>query len=307
VRGSRTFNVVLLLALLAFPGARAAHAGDQAQPAPTVRFGVMVEQPASPDRILRMFNGLVSLLRARLAPAGIRVADIVIAADVEDLSQRLRDGEVDFVIETVFSSQLLRERSRCLEPSLALVRDERREYRSIFFTRRDSQIRRLEDLRGRILVLEALRSTSAFALPVATLERLGIDVVAAAGGGGDRDVRYVLAGGEINQAVWVVHGRGDAGAFNEGDWDALPTRIRDQLRVFHRSLPILRGLLSFRVGYDSALREQVEEQLLALHRDPSGGDALAGARITRFERLSETDRTQIRDWEGVLRSVASVP
>lgn len=267
----------------------------------------MVEQPASPDRILRMFNGLVSLLRARLAPAGIRVADIVIAADVEDLSQRLRDGEVDFVIETVFSSQLLRERSRCLEPSLALVRNERREYRSIFFTRRDSQIRRLEDLRGRTLVLEALRSTSAFALPVATLERLGIDVVAAAAGGDDRDVRYLLAGGEINQAVWVVHGRGDAGAFNEGDWDALPTRIRDQLRVFHRSLPILRGLLSFRVGYDSALREQVEEQLLALHQDPSGGDALAGARITRFERLTETDRTRIRDWEGVLRSVASVP
>jgi phosphonate transport system substrate-binding protein len=268
----------------------------------------MAEEPAEPDTIIRMFGGLVSLLRERLSPEGIRVDDIAITADVEDLSRRLREGEVDLVVETVFASQLLKERSGCLEPRLVLVRDGQREYRSVFFTRRDSPIQRLADLRGGTLVLEAPRSTSAFALPVAALGRVGIATVSdTSASAGSRDVRYVLAGGEINQAVWVAHGRGDAGAFNEGDWDALPSGIRDQLRIFHRTSTILRGLLSFRTGTDPRLRERTEELLLSLHDDPGGGDALDRARITRFERLTEGDRSELRAWEETLRTVAFSP
>ena len=33
----------------------------------------------------------------------------------------------------------------------------------------------------------------------------------------------------------MLHGKGDAGAFNEGDWQALPEKVRAQLRVFARS------------------------------------------------------------------------
>ncbi len=72
-------------------------------------------------------------------------------------------------------------------------------------------------------MLQALRSTSAFALPKAELARVGITVVPADDPrAGRANVRYVLAGAEINQAIWVLHGKGDAGAFNEGDWAALP-------------------------------------------------------------------------------------
>ena len=49
-------------------------------------------------------------------------------------------------------------------------------------------------------------------------------------------MRYVLALSEINQAIWVLHDKGDAGAFNEGDWAALPDKIRSQLRAAFESL-----------------------------------------------------------------------
>ena len=108
-------------------------------------------------------------------------------------------------------------------------------------------------------MLQALRSTSAFALPKAELERAGIPLVPADDPrAGRADARYVLALAEINQAVWVLHGKGDAGAFNEGDWAALPEKVRSQLRIFHETRPILRGLLSFRTGLDPAVRRSVE-------------------------------------------------
>jgi phosphonate transport system substrate-binding protein len=279
-----------------------------AQQAPSFRLGVMVEEPADPVRIIGFYSDLLSQLRARLVPAGIQVPDVVIAKDHDELSRLLREGEVDFVIETVFASQLLRERSGNLEPALALVRDGQREYQSVFFTREDSDIERLEDLRGRTLVLEAPRSTSAFALPQAELARNGIEIADAdVTGPGDRVARYVLAGAELNQAVWVVHGRGDAAAFSDGDWEALPAGVRDQLRIFHRTRKILRGLLSIRGDLEPRLRERCEALLLTLHEDPAGQAAMSRARITRFERLTQRDRSELDDWEAALRSVTFVP
>jgi phosphonate transport system substrate-binding protein len=269
----------------------------------------MAEQPADPGRIIELYSDLVSQLRSGLASDAILVPEIVIAKDLEDLSRRLSDGEVDLVIETVFASLLLRDGSGGrLEPGLALVRDGRREYQSVFVTRRDSPIASLDDLRGRTLVLEAPRSTSAFALPRAELARSGIQLVSDDDAEGDpRRVRYVLAGAELNQAVWVVHGRGDAAAFSDADWEALPLRLREQLRIFHRTQKILRGLLSIRSSLSPDVREAGVELLLRLHETPAAAEAMRRARITRFERLTQSDRDSLARWERALRSAAPPP
>jgi phosphonate transport system substrate-binding protein len=272
---------------------------------PVVRLGVIAEEQNEPGRMLRVYGDMVALLRQRLAPGGVDVGDVVIARDLDDLSQRLVRGEADFVIETAFPTLVLQARSRCLEPSLVVLRRGLREYRCVFFTRAESPLRVLADLRGRTLVLQALRSTSAFALPKAELEAKGIPVVPADDTRAGRDnVRYVLAGAEINQAVWVLRGKGDAGAFNDGDWAALPEKIRSQLRVFHQGQPMVRGLLSFRTGLAAGTRRRVEETLLKLHEDEAGRAALAvAAGVTRLERLTAEDRAGLRRWAPVLRSI----
>ena len=150
--------LLLLAALLAPPASRSA-------PPAVVHFGVIAEEPNEPDRMFTVYSPFIAELRERLAPAGIGVGELVIARDLDDLSQRLVRGQVDFVLESVFPMLTLRERSRSLEPSLLVVRRGEREYRSVFFTRQESAIRKLEDLRGHTLVLQAMRSTSAFALP----------------------------------------------------------------------------------------------------------------------------------------------
>lgn len=275
-----------------------------AQGAPTsLRLGVIAEEANEPDRMLQVYGDMLARLRERLAPSGVEVGDLVIARDLDDLSQRLARGEVEFAIETAFPTLVLQERSRCLDPALVVVRRGLREYRSVFFTRKEGPIRDLAGLRGRTLVLQALRSTSAFALPKAELERAGLSVVAADDPrAGRANVRYVLALAEINQAVWVLHGKGDAGAFNEGDWSALPEKIRSQLRVFHETPPIVRGILSFRTGLAPRVRRLAEEAFQGLDDDEPGRAALAQATgITRFEPLTTSDRRGLRGWAPVLR------
>jgi phosphonate transport system substrate-binding protein len=268
-----------------------------------LRLGVIAEEQNEPDRMLKAYGEMVARLRERLAPAKVSVGDLVIARDLDDLSQRLARGDVDMVVETVFPTLVLQARSRSLDPALVVVRRGQRAYRSVFFTRREAPYRSLGDLRGRTLVLQALRSTSAFALPRAELARADITLVPSDDPRASREnVRYVLAGAEINQAIWVLQGKGDAGAFNEGDWAALPEKVRSQLRVFHETRPILRGLLSFRVGLGARARKATEDVLLALDGDEAGKAALARASgVTRFERLSAADRRELGGWAPILR------
>jgi len=293
-------RVVSALCALALAGpARAAAPGAKAV---TVRFGVIAEEPNEPDRMFTVYGPFVGRLRERLAPAGIGVGELVIASDLDDLSKRLVRKEVDFVLESVFPMLALRERSRSLEPVLLVVRRGQRAYRSVFFTRQESPIQKLADLRGRTLVLQALRSTSAFALPRAELARAGIPLVAADEAGVDSgSVRYVLALAEVNQAVWVLHGKGDAGAFNEGDWAALPEKIRARLRIFERSRPIERGLIAFRGSLEAPTRRKLEEVMLGLHQDEAGRAALTRASgVTRFERLTQVEKQAVLAWAPVL-------
>jgi phosphonate transport system substrate-binding protein len=300
---ARVARAVAALALLAlafgWPAARGAAAPGRAL---SVRFGVIAEEPNEPDRMFNVFSLLLAELRQRLEPLGIGVGDLVIARDLDDLAQRIARSEVDFVLESVFPTLALRERSRGLEPALLVVRSGRREYRSVFFTRQESPIRKLADLRGRTLVLQAIRSTSAFALPRAELRRAGLRLVPADDAAADAAaVRYVLALAEVNQAVWVLHDKGDAGAFNEGDWEALPEKIRSRLRIFERSRPIQRGLIAFRAGLAPAARRALEQVLLGLHQDDTGRAALTrAAGITRFERLTRPERQAVLDWAPVL-------
>ena len=258
--------------------------------------------------MLRVYADLLTELRTALDRRGIDVAPLVIAQDFSDLSNRLTRREVDMVIETLFVTLDLQTESLIsIQPSLAIVRRGQREYRSVFFTRKDSKIRRLEDLRGKVLVLQADRSTTAFAVPRAELARFGIPTTLLGIPGAPRGgVHFAFAGAELNQAIWVLKGRGDAGAFNEGDWDRMPRKIRDGLTIFHETKPLLRGLVSFRPEMDTRVREAVEDALLAMHETPSGRAALSrAAGISRFERLTPWDLAGVNEWRRALKGVVA--
>ncbi|MBK5257297.1 MAG: phosphate/phosphite/phosphonate ABC transporter substrate-binding protein [Vicinamibacteria bacterium] len=272
-----------------------------------LRFGVITEQANEPDRVLRVYADFLHQLRGRLAPMAIEVAPLVIAKDLTDLSQRLLRGEVDLVAETVFATLDLQVESQgAVAPRLAIVRNDRRQYHTVFFTNRNTNIRTLEDLRGRTLVLQAQRSTSAFAVPKAELARSGISLFPAGQPAAPRgSTYYVFAGAELNQAIWVLKGRGDAGAFNDGDWDRVPSKIREGLVIFHETEPLLRGLLSFRTRLDPEIRAACEEALLNMHKDTAGRAALlAASGITRFERLTTKDLAGLGEWRQALRNAS---
>ncbi|HMQ13557.1 MAG TPA: phosphate/phosphite/phosphonate ABC transporter substrate-binding protein [Candidatus Competibacter phosphatis] len=267
--------------------------------------GIVNERANEPDFALAQYSKLRGYLNQHLQTVGIQVAPLVITRDIPEMADRLKAEEVDAVIEGVFLTLELEERGGHLQPALLAWRKGQREYHSVFFSRKDGPIAALADLLGHILVFEAPRSTSAYAAPKIFLKQKGFTLVPADQNIIPNDaIRYVFAGAEINQAYWVLYGKGDAGAFNDGDWERLPPPLREQLRIIAQTPPLLRWLFSFRQGVSPEIRKAVETVLLNMHEDPAGREALlAASNIKQFERLTVQDQDRLAAWRKALAPI----
>lgn len=272
------------------------------------RLGVVNERMDRPDHAVAMYGPLNDLLRNRLHDAGIRTADLTIARDLDEMTDLVDAGRIDALIEGVMPSLLIAKRTGRLEPELLAWRKGQRQYHSVFFVPKDSRIQSLSDLRGKTLVFEAPRSTSAYFVPRAVLQDAGLLLESAASAEEVAEpkrepasVRYVFAGSELNQAYWVDRGRADAGAFNDGDWNRLPAALQAKLRIIHRSRPLVRWLVSFDQSFSESRRQAVIAALTRMHQEDAGRAAIAqAARIAKFEPLTNTDRDSLAYWQRVL-------
>lgn len=290
----RAFLKTLLLALLL---------SSSLALATELRFGVVSERINQPDFVISQYQRMVELLRMRLLADGIHVSDLVVAKDLPDMAAKIRRREVDVVLDSLFPLLWLEQQGVMLEPALAGWRKGRRESRSVFFVTQLSPIRGLADLGGKTVALETPRSTTAYALPMSVMRDAGFKVVPRDEmRGSAREVGFVLAGDEVNEAYWVAHNKVDAGAFNSEDWDGLPENLRRQLKIIHTTEPILRWLVSYRARLPLDIRERVNAELLALETTTEGQRALAAMRQTlRYDVLGEKDWETIRRWREIGR------
>ncbi|HET7842672.1 MAG TPA: phosphate/phosphite/phosphonate ABC transporter substrate-binding protein [Xanthomonadales bacterium] len=245
----------------------------------------------NPKADYQKLKALLDYVVPRMTGVGIRRGRVLMARDNQQMISYLRRGKVDWVTETAGSSMAYQDRADA-QLLLSSERDGRHDYQTVFFARRDSGIKRLEDLRGRSLALQNTASTSAYFLPASELLDAGVPLVILAGPN-DRpsaDVAgFVLARSEYNMSAWVGKGLVDAGAFNDQDWRRLEesgSALGKELVVFHRTRHVPRALELVRAGLDPAVRERLAEVLLAAPNDPDAQEPLQRYwRTTGFARL----------------------
>jgi phosphonate transport system substrate-binding protein len=260
-----------------------------AQGQTTLVLGRVSDDPkAHYERLKPLLDYAVS----KMGDVGIREGRVLMARDAQQMVSYLRQGKVDWITETSGAALGFEERAGA-EIFLRSRRGGLFDYRAVFFTRRDSGIATLADLRGRAIGLQHSMSTSAYLVPAAILLESGLPL-AIQSSPMERPpadfVGYVFARSEGNLVTWVQKGLVDAAAFSNQDWDELnvdePTLAAD-LRVFHESREFPRALELVRAGLDARIRQRLREVLLAAHEDPAAREALLA--YSRTERFDEVD------------------
>lgn len=293
--------------LLALLLAACGHASPQGSaPQSVLVIGRVSDDPRTHYERLRP---LLDYVVPRMADLGIREGKVLMARDAQQMVSYLRQGKVDWITETSGAALGFVERAQ----ARILLRSRRGglyDYHSVFFTRSDSGIHALADLRGRALGLQHPMSTTAYLVPAAILLEQGLPLVIQASPlerPPPEFVGYAFARSESNLVTWVQKGLVDAAAFSNQDWTELvresPQAVED-LRIFHESRDFPRALELVRAGLDPRIEARLKELLLGAHADEQARAALrAYSRTERFDEIDAATWAVLDELRGGVRRV----
>ena len=280
------------------------------QPALAADDGVLVLGRISddPKAHYEQLKPLLDYVVPRMADVGIHEGRILMARDSQQMASYLRRGRVDWVTETAGTGTLLRQLAGA-EPLLLTERNGTSHYHSVFFARRDSGIRNLDDLRGRCIAFQRPSSTSAYFVPAGELlERdIELEILLSPTDVIDSDaLGYLFARSELNISTWVHKGLVDAGVMSNLDWDnprRMPAAFRDDFVVIGRTQDYPRAVEMVRRGLDPRIRARLHEVLIEAASDPVAREAmLQFFGTTRFLPLdSASEHALDRIESGVAR------
>ncbi|GBC63070.1 metal-binding protein [Desulfonema ishimotonii] len=219
-----------------------------------------------PSRLIQRFTPLVGYLSTR----GVAVDKVVIARSLEEMAEKFRSGEADFVFESVYGALKLMDETGAV-PVLIREKSGVKMYNSVIFVKKDSPVQALKDLNGKVIAFEDPASTSSFMLPRAILENAGLKL---------RESRKPVPGfvacyfskNDDNTIAQVRLGRKvDAGGIKKSEVENKP-----EFRLLSpESAYVPRHVLVVRKGLPS---DELRNVLLGMKDDPDAQDVLKSIR-----------------------------
>jgi len=264
---------------------------------------------SNPKKQYRYLKPMVDYMVTQMADLGIKKSRVLVAKDAQQMVGYLRQNKVDWVTETTIHALIFQQQAN----AQLLLRKWKKgvaEYHTVFFTRKDSGISRLQDLVGKVLAFEDPGSTTGYFIPAMTLLEAGFELEKLpsprASPSADK-IGYVFSRQEINLSAWVHKGLVDAGAYNNLDWqqqEATPRAFRKDMQLFYETENYPRAIELVRANLDPALIERLKMTLLNAHLDPKAAEVLkAYQKTARFDELSDDVLATLKRARHILQRV----
>ncbi|WP_174147238.1 phosphate/phosphite/phosphonate ABC transporter substrate-binding protein [Leisingera sp. ANG59] len=254
----------------------------------------------------RTFLPFAEFLAAQLQDEGITAGEVRIARNIGHMAELLSKGEVDVFVDSPLVS--LAVRARC--GSRMVARRWKKgvaEYHSVVFVRRDSGIRSLEDLKGKVIAFEEAFSSSGYILPRHTLAAEGVQFSALSGPRAARPgaaAGYVFSGDDENTIEWVLRGVVDAGAMS---LNGLRKRAGDDfasLEILYKTESIPRHVVSVSPATPAGLSDALLAALASMHLSDEGRRVLHGfEKTTKFDAIPERTREMLDEFEEPVTAI----
>lgn len=165
-------------------------------------------------------------------------------------------------------------------------------YRGHIFVRRDSGIRRAEDLRGKRMAFVDRATTAGYVFPLAWLRKQGVPRAEGF------FAEYYFTGSHDAAINAVLAGEADVGVAKHSVYDRVRVGnpgLDEKLLILANSPPVPSNGLCVRSDLDPELQRRLRELLLGLHQDPEGGKVLQQVGALRYIETSAEDYGPVLD------------
>jgi phosphonate transport system substrate-binding protein len=221
------------------------------------------------------------------SPAGVE-GRVVVASTALQLVNLLDKKKVDFYMESPYPTYLINRQGAAVI-ILRRWKGGMAEYRSLIFTKRDSGITRIDDLRGKMIAFEDPGSTSGYFLPKVLLLKKGFKVTEKPGLDAKvapREIGYVFEMADRTIMDLVLAKQVAAGAVSNDDYRTLDEKTKAGIGILAQSETLPRHLVSTRKNLDPAVKNRLTTILLSMNQDEEGRRILQQTdNTTKFDRL----------------------
>ena len=239
-----------------------------------------------PAKKIGRFQPFVDHLAIQLSDVGIGVGEVEIAPDMETMADWLTSGKVDVYFDSPYPAMIVNNLSEA-QPILRRWKNGVEEYHTVIFTRSDSGIETLEDLKGQMIAFEEPSSTSGYMLPLSYLIEAGLQPVEkpiVEASVNPDNVGYVFSYEDENTIQWALTGRVAAAAVGAPDFLEIPAETRQQLTLLAETEPLPRNVVMLSPTLTPEEMASVKAALLAMHESEEGQAVLAA-----FEGTTQFD------------------
>lgn len=197
---------------------------------------------------------------------------------VSDYERDVHRGVYDFIYVNPYVMPNIEE-----QPGyVPLIRD-RKPLRGILVVRKDSPVRKVEELHGKTLAVPSMSALGASLLLRAELDRQY-----------KVKTQVVLAKTHSSVFLHVVNGFADAGGSVQKALSEQDQRVRDALRVLYQTSEVPSHPLAAHQRVPAALREQVRKAFLDLSATPQGRELLGKIPMQEAVAASSEDYRPLR-------------
>ena len=264
--------------------------GDSGKAVKMLRVGFVPAEDA--QQVMQNAQPIVEILRKRL---GMEIEPFV-ATDYTGVVEALRVNKLDIAFLTPASYVLAKNEANVR----VILKSERKGipfYYSAIIVRADSDIKSIEDLRGKTFAFGDSLSTTGNIFPRKMFKQHGIDPV--------RDFKHILfSGGHDATVLAVLNGKVDAGATYANSPDGQDTAWMrylknseevKKIRAIAFSEPIPADNLVISASLDGALAKKIEATFVELSREPEGRKMLRELyQIDGFVPATDKDYDSVR-------------
>jgi ABC-type phosphate/phosphonate transport system substrate-binding protein len=237
------------------------------------------------------FQDFVRYVAEKLSATPDFDGKIMIAPSAFQLARLIEQKKVDFYMESPYPTFLINDIHGVAKLLLRRWKSGMAEYRSLIFAKNNGEVRRLEDLRGKVLVFEDPGSTSGHFLAKSFLLKKGFkfaDKSRFDPHGSPTEVGYVFANSQEKLVDMVLAKQGAAGAFSDDDFARLDDKKKSAITILAETERVPRHFFSVRNDFAPSLVDRLEKILLSMHENEQGRRILKNTDdTTKFDLLPD--------------------
>ena len=265
-----------------------ATAGQATDPVKVKSLTLGLVSGTSQKEIEAHFQNFIRYVAGKLGSNRETEGKVVIVPTPLQMAKFLEEKKIDFYMESPYPTYLINKQGAAIL-LLRRWKSGMAEYRGLILGKKDSEVNRLEQLRGKMIAFEDPGSTSGYFLPKVLLLKKGfrlsekprLDAKI-----GPQEIGYVFASTNANVVNLVLSRQVAAGAFSDDDYGALDGTKKAEIIVLAQTELFPRHLVSVRKDLNPLVKNRLKEVLLAMNQAEEGRSIMQQTdNTTKFDLL----------------------